>query len=209
MVADHDLFAAEIFQPDGSGNADGTSAEHDGIFARLRLRTAGGTETHCERLDQAGFSCRDTGGNVIDLFIQLCIGDQHILGKAAYCTGPLRVAFGKPGIGIDHHAHLNILDILANLNDLGDHLVTEFAANRDSMAGVGTVGVDRHICTANAGIKVLYDNIILSGHRHFPLLQADILLAVINRSFHSVFLQSQNQFLIVCAYDTGAAFSFC
>lgn len=53
----------------------------------------------------------------------------------------------------------------------------EFAAYRDLMTGVGTMGEYCHICAANAGIEVLYQHIMISHLRKGQLPNFDVLLA--------------------------------
>lgn len=61
--------------------------------------------------------------------------------------------------------------------------MSELAAYRDPMPGMGAMRVNRYICTADAGIEVLDNNVIVAGYRRFQFFQTDILLSIINRSF--------------------------
>ena len=81
-------------------------------------------------------------------------------------------------------SHTKVGDIFADLHHTGYSFMSELAAHRNLMPGIRTVRKHSDICTANAGIQVLHQHIVIADLRQRQLPQFDRFLSSINSCFH-------------------------
>ena len=103
--------------------------------------------------------------------VTLGIGNENILRKTADGSGALRIVFCVAGIRIHSFADRKVGHIFADLHHARHSFVSKFPADSDLVARVRTVGENRYIRTANTGIEVLHQHVLVSDLRQRQLPQ--------------------------------------
>ena len=177
MITHHHFIHSEVSKGNCGGDSDGSTSENDGILtAKILVFSCWDHSAPCrpaanrKRFDQTGKAIGDCFIHSIQGVIALGLRDENIFRKAADCPCAFGVIFFFFLLGIDSFSQHEICNIFSYLYDTGDCFVSKFSAYINLVAGVRAMGEYRHICSTDAGIEVLHQNVIIAylGQRQFP-----------------------------------------
>ena len=112
------------------------------------------------------------------------VGDAYIRRKTAESARPLCVVLRVSWIWGNPFPYGEVLHVPANLDCTENGFMSALSAHCGSMPRVGSVGKDGCIGAAEAGIRILYQRIVVTNlrQRYFP--DFDLFFARIASSFY-------------------------
>ena len=155
-----------------------------GGFTRHRMAAARRPAAYGKRLDQAGFPVRDPIVHPVQRVIQFCVRNPDILGKSSDRSRSPGVAGRIEWIGIHPFADFKLRDIFSFGDDPRNGLVSEFSIFKDTVSCGRAMLVYGNVRTADTGINILNQHIIIVQFRNRQFTQIYVVLSPVDSSFH-------------------------